>query len=179
MAFLLTGALAVTAQNKTLYDFKATTIDGKSFDLSLLKGKKLLIVNTASKCGFTKQYDGLQKLYEKYKDSNFTIIGFPANNFGSQEPGSNTEIEEFCKINFGVTFPLMSKISVSGADMDPIYQWLTKKSENGKFDAPVKWNFQKFMVDEKGNVAGVALSAEKPDSERITGWIEGKSISEK
>ena len=166
---------AVIAQIKTLYDFKTTTIDGEPFDLSSLKGKKVLIVNTASKCGFTTQYEGLQKLYEKYKDQNFVVIGFPANNFKNQEPGSNNEIKEYCTIHYGVTFPLMAKISVSGIDMDPIYKWLTSKSENGVLDAPVLWNFQKFMVDEKGCLVGVAMSAEKPDSEKILSWIEGKT----
>ena len=175
VSLFLMSVTAVTAQIKTLYDFKTTTIDGKPYDLSKLKGKKVLIVNTASKCGFTPQYEGLERLYEKYKKQNFVIIGFPANNFGKQEPGTNTEIKEFCTKNYGVTFPLMTKISVVGNDMDPIYKWLTSKSENGVLDAPVKWNFQKFMIDEKGHVVGVALSAEKPESEKIIDWIEGKT----
>jgi len=165
----------VSAQTKTLYDFKATTIDGKTFDFSSLRGKKVLIVNTASKCGFTPQYKGLESLYNRFKDQNFVIIGFPANNFGSQEPGTNSEIKEFCTKNYGVTFPMMSKISVKGSDMSPIYKWLTSKSENGVMDAPVKWNFQKFMIDGNGHLAGVAMSAEKPDSEKIIDWIEGKT----
>jgi glutathione peroxidase len=171
---LVMSFTGISAQTKTFYDFKTTDIDGKSFDLSSLKGKKVLVVNTASKCGFTPQYKALEQLYERFKDQNFVIIGFPANNFGSQEPGTNSEIKEFCTKNYGVTFPMMSKISVKGNDMDPIYQWLTSKSENGVLDAPVKWNFQKFMVDENGHLAGVALSAEKPDSEKIIDWIEGK-----
>ena len=175
--FLISAGGAM-AQVKTLYDFKSTTIDGEPFDFSSLKGKKVLIVNTASKCGFTPQYEGLEKLYKQYKDQNFTVIGFPANNFKEQEPGTNSEIKEYCTLKFGVTFPLMSKISVSGSDMDPIYKWLTSKSENGVMDAPVKWNFQKFMVDENGHVAGVAMSAEKPDSERIKNWIEGKTAQQ-
>lgn len=175
LGLLLMSVIGVEAQIGTLYDFKTTTIDGQPFNLSTLKGKKVLIVNTASKCGFTPQYEGLQKLYEKYKDQNFVIIGFPANNFKNQEPGSNNEIKEYCRSHYGVTFPLMAKISVSGDDMDPLYKWLTSKSENGVLDAPVKWNFQKFMVDENGHVAGVAWSAEKPDSERIIKWIEGKT----
>jgi glutathione peroxidase len=172
--FLLNATFAIAGQ-KTLYDFKTKTIDGKPFDLSTLKGKKVLIVNTASKCGFTPQYEGLEKLYEKYKDSNFVIIGFPANNFKNQEPGTNSEIKEYCTTKWGVTFPMMAKISVSGSDIDPIYKWLTSKSENGVLDAPVKWNFQKFMIDENGHVAGVAMSAEKPNSEKIIDWIEGKT----
>jgi glutathione peroxidase len=175
IGLLVMSFTGISAQTKSLYDFKTVTIDGKPFDLSTLKGKKVLIVNTASKCGFTPQYKALESLYERYKDQNFVIIGFPANNFGSQEPGTNSEIREFCTTNYGVTFPLMSKISVKGDDMDPIYKWLTSKSENGVLDAPVKWNFQKFMIDENGHVAGVALSAEKPDSERIIDWIENKT----
>jgi glutathione peroxidase len=175
VVLLLMNVTGVTAQIKTLYDFKTTTIDGKPFELSTLRGKKVLIVNTASKCGFTPQYEGLQRLYEKYKGQNFVIIGFPANNFKNQEPGSNSEIKEYCSVHYGVTFPLMAKISVSGIDMDPIYKWLTSKSENGIMDAPVLWNFQKFMVDENGHLAGVAMSAEKPDSQRIINWIESKT----
>ena len=169
MAILLTGA--VSAQ-KSLHSFKTQTIDGKEFDLASLKGKKVLVVNTASKCGLTPQYKELEALYNKYKDRNFVIIGFPANNFLSQEPGTNDEIKEFCTINYGVTFPMMTKISVKGKDQDPIYQWLTQKSENGKMDASVSWNFQKFMVDENGNLVDVVSPRESPMSEKITGWIE-------
>jgi len=175
LGLFLMSLTGVTAQTKTLYNFKTTTIDGKPFDLSKLKGKKVLIVNTASKCGFTPQYEGLERLYEKYKGQNFTIIGFPANNFKQQEPGTNKKIKEFCSKNYGVKFPMMHKISVVGNDMDPLYKWLTSKAENGVLDAPIKWNFQKFMVDEKGHLVGVALSAEKPESEKIINWIEGKT----
>lgn len=164
-----------SAQVKSLYDFKPTSIDGKEFDFSKLKGKKVLIVNTASKCGFTPQYKELEQLYEKYKDRNFIIIGFPSNDFKEQEPGTNKEIKEFCTVNYGVTFPLMAKTSVTGDHMDPVYKWLTRKSENGKFDAPVKWNFQKFMVNERGELEGVAFSAEKPLSDKIISWIEDGS----
>lgn len=173
IALIITG-ISVTAQTKTLFDFKTTTITGEKFDLSSLKGKKILIVNTASKCGFTPQYEALEKLYEKYKNKNFIIIGFPANNFKEQEPGTNKEIAEFCTKNYGVTFPMMAKISVSGSDIDPVYKWLTNKSENGRFDAPVKWNFQKYMIDEKGQLVDFVLSAEKPDSKKITDWIEAQ-----
>ena len=169
--------LGAIAQNKTLYDFKATTLDGKTFDLSSLKGKKVLVVNTASKCGLTPQYATLQKLYDTYKDRNFVIIGFPANNFAQQEPGTNAEIQEFCKLNYGVTFPMMSKISVKGDDIAPIYKWLTMKSLNGVTDAEVQWNFQKFMVDEQGNLVGFVSPKEKPDSEKIINWIEGKKTN--
>ena len=162
------------SQVKTLYNFKAKTIEGNDFDFSQLKGKKVLIVNTASKCGFTPQYEDLQKLYETYGGDKFTIIGFPANNFLHQEPGSNEEIVEFCKKNYGVTFQMMEKISVKGDDIDPIYNWLTKKSENGVMDAPVKWNFQKFMIDENGKLVDYLSSKEKPMSDKIVNWIKGQ-----
>ena len=159
---------------KTLYDFKCKTIDGKDFDLSSLKGKKVLVVNTASKCGFTPQYADLEKLYKEYGGDKFTIIGFPANNFGHQEPGTNDTIKAFCTRNYGVTFQMMEKISVKGDDMDPLYKWLTKKSENGVKDAPVEWNFQKFMIDENGHWVDVAMSPEKPECDKIVNWIKGK-----
>lgn len=171
---LFISASMLSAQTRVLYDFKATTLDGQNFDLSSLKGKKVMVVNTASKCGLTPQYARLEKLYEQYKDRNFIIIGFPANNFASQEPGTNSEIKEFCTKNYGVTFPMMSKISVKGEDIHPIYKWLTSKSENNVLDAPVQWNFQKFLVDEKGQVADVAFPKELPDEEKIIQWIEGK-----
>jgi glutathione peroxidase len=174
---LMMFVLGAMAQNKTLYDFKATSLDGQAFDLSSLKGKKVLVVNTASKCGFTPQYATLQKLYETYKDRNFVIIGFPANNFMKQEPGTNAEIKEFCTKNYGVTFPMMSKISVKGDNIDPLYKWLTSKSLNGVIDAEVQWNFQKFMIDEQGKLVGFASPKEKPDSEKITNWIEGKTTN--
>jgi glutathione peroxidase len=164
----------IDKRTKILYDFKAKTIEGRDFDFSSLKGKKVMIVNTASLCGFTPQYADLEKLYTMYKDSGFTIIGFPANNFGSQEPGSNTEIKALCSSKYNVTFRMMEKISVEGDDIHPLYKWLTEKSENGVQDAPVKWNFQKFLIDENGNWAGVAMSKESPLSERIISWIRGK-----
>jgi glutathione peroxidase len=173
LAMVLSVA-GLSAQNKVLYNFKASTLDGQNFDLSSLKGKKIMVVNTASKCGLTPQYALLEKLYEKYKDQNFVIIGFPANNFGSQEPGSNSEIKTFCTQNYGVTFPMMSKISVKGADIDPLYAWLTSKAQNGVIDAPVQWNFQKFLINENGQLADVAFPKELPDEEKIIRWIEGK-----
>lgn len=154
------------------FDFVVNDIDGKTFKMSDLKGKKVMIVNVASKCGFTPQYEPLQLLYDKYRDQNFVIIGFPANNFMSQEPGSNAEIKEFCSSQYNVTFPMMSKISVKGEDIHPLYQWLTQKSLNGIQDSEVKWNFQKYMVDGNGKLVGVAYSRENPGSERIVNWIE-------
>ncbi|MDP4270986.1 MAG: glutathione peroxidase, partial [Bacteroidota bacterium] len=128
--------------------------------------------NVASKCGFTPEYSKLQALYLKYKDRNFVIVGFPANNFKEQEPGTNEEIRQFCTLNYQVTFPLMSKISVKGEDMHPIYHWLTEKKQNGVFDAPVKWNFQKFLIDEKGNLIGFMEPGKNPDYDKISRWIE-------
>lgn len=164
----------VTSAQKNFYSFTTKTIDGKEFKLSSLKGKKVLVVNTASKCGLTPQYEGLQSLYKKYGGDKFVVIGFPANNFLSQEPGSNSEIKQFCTSEYQVTFPMMEKISVKGDDIDPIYKWLTTKSLNGKLDADVTWNFQKFMIDENGNLIDFASPRTKPDDEKIIKWIEGK-----
>lgn len=157
---------------QSFHDFKTVTLEGEEINLSKYKGKKILIVNTASKCGLTPQYEGLQKLYEKYKGENFIIIGFPANNFAKQEPGSNDEIKEFCTINYGVTFPMMHKISVKGDNMDPIYAWLTSKEENGVANSGVKWNFQKYLIDEEGKWVGVVAPRKSPDSKEIVYWIE-------
>jgi glutathione peroxidase len=170
---LITMTIITQAQNKmSFYDFKVTSIDGQPFDLSALKGKKVLVVNVASRCGHTPQYAQLEELYLKYKDSDFVIIGFPANNFLGQEPGTNAEIKEFCTSKYNVTFPMMSKISVKGKDMDPLYKWLTSKDKNGVLDAPVKWNFQKFMINEQGQVAGFAAPGDDPFDEKIVSWIE-------
>lgn len=158
---------------KSFHDFKVKDINGKEFDLADLKGKKVLVVNVASKCGLTPQYEELQTLYEHYKERDFVVIGFPANNFNEQEPGTNAEIKEFCEVNYGVTFPMMDKISVAGDDQAPLYQWLTQKSENGILDQEVTWNFQKFMVDEEGHLVDVALPRESPMSEKIVDWITG------
>jgi len=172
---LMTMTVLASAQaTKSFYSFKATTIDGKPFDLSTLKGKKVLVVNTASKCGNTPQYAQLEELYKKYGSDQFVIIGFPANNFLSQEPGTNAQIKEFCTKNYGVTFPMMSKISVKGKDQDPLYTWLTNKSENGVMDAPVKWNFQKFMIDENGHLVDFVAPGTSPMTDKIVNWIEGK-----
>ena len=161
----------INAQQKSFYDFTVKTIDGKELSLSTFKGKKVLVVNVASKCGFTPQYAKLEELYTKYGKDNFVIIGFPANNFLHQEPGSNEEIKEFCTLNYGVTFPMMSKISVKGKDIAPLYKWLTSKSENGVQDAKVGWNFHKFLIDENGKWAASYGSATDPLSKEITEWI--------
>src|SRR5690606_3025136 len=159
----------------TIYDYKVESINGDEFDFADLKGKKILIVNTASKCGFTPQFDGLEELYQKYKDQNFVVIGFPSNDFGQQDPGSNEEIAEFCKINYGVSFPMMSKISVKGDSIAPIYQFLTQKDLNGKKNSSVKWNFQKYLINEDGTFEDYFYSITNPDSKKISKWIESKS----
>jgi glutathione peroxidase len=161
-----------TCSAPNLYGFTVKTIDGKDFALSSLKGKKVMIVNVASKCGLTPQYVLLQELYDQYKDKNFVIIGFPANNFGKQEPGTNKEIKEFCTANYGVTFQMMEKISVKGDDIAPLYKWLTTKAENGVGDAEVTWNFQKFLIDEEGHWVKSIAPKESPQSKEIISWIE-------
>lgn len=158
---------------ENIYQFNVKTLTGEDFDFSSLKGKKILVVNTASKCGFTPQYEDLQKLYDTYKNDNFTIVGFPANNFNQQEPGTNSEIASFCQENYGVTFPMMAKISVKGEDMHPLYQFLTQKRKNGFKDSEVKWNFQKYLIDENGHVVNVYLSKTLPTDEAIVNWIKG------
>lgn len=152
---------------KSIYDFKAEALEGGTIDFSMFKGKKILIVNTASECGYTKQYEGLQKLYDTYKEK-LVIVGFPANNFGGQEPGNNETIAAFCKKNYGVTFPMAAKVSVTGNDIAPIFKWLTSKTENGVMDAEIKWNFGKFLLDEKGNLMQYYPSKVTPMSEEIT-----------
>jgi len=157
---------------KTFFDFKAKTIDEKEYDFSSLKGKKILVVNTASECGYTPQYADLEKLFKQFGAEKFMIIGFPANNFGSQEPGTNKEIAEFCKKNYDVSFLMFEKISVKGNDIYPIYQWLTQKSENGVADVEVKWNFQKFLIDENGKLVKSIPHKENPMSEEIINWLK-------
>ncbi|MDR2953687.1 MAG: glutathione peroxidase [Prevotella sp.] len=165
-------SISMVQEDKSLYSFKVKDIDGKDFSMSSLKGKKVLIVNVASKCGLTPQYEKLQQLYEKYKDKNFVVIGFPANNFNGQEPGTNEEIKTFCTLEYNVSFPMMAKIDVVGENKAPIYKWLTEKKENGKMDAEVSWNFQKFMVDEEGNLVDMVSPREDPFSDKIIKWIE-------
>lgn len=157
---------------KTIYDFKVTDLTGAPFDFASLKGKKIMIVNTASRCGLTPQYKDLQKVYEQYKGNNFVIVGFPANNFGSQEPGSDSEIASFCSKNYGVTFPMMSKISVKGNDMHEVYQFLTQKSQNGLQDSEVGWNFQKYLVSADGKLEKVIAPNVSPTDSSIVDWIK-------
>jgi glutathione peroxidase len=163
--------MAFTSSTKNLHSFKAKTLEGKEFDFASLKGKKVLIVNTASECGYTPQYKELQSLYVKYSSKNFVIIGFPCNDFGGQEPGTGAEIKSFCQKNYGVTFQMMEKVSIASS---PVYKWLTTKTENGVLDAVVKWNFNKFLIDEKGNLVKYLPSSVKPMDTEITNWIEGK-----
>ncbi len=159
---------------KSFYDFKTKTLEGEEFDFSDLKGKKVLIVNTASKCGYTYQYKELEELYNKYKSKGFTIIGFPANNFGFQEPGSDEKIADFCEKNYGVSFPMMSKSDVKGKSKNALYAWLSSKELNGKQDAKVSWNFNKFLVDENGEWQAHFGSKTSPLAPEIISFIEGK-----
>ena len=160
------------AEQQTIYQFKVQDIDGKTFDFATLKGKKIMIVNTASKCGLTPQYEQLEALYDKYKNKNFVIVGFPANDFMSQEPGSDKEIAQFCQLNYGVSFPIMSKISVKGKDMHPVYHYLTEKAKNGLEDNKVEWNFQKYLIDENGHLVRVVSPRVLPNDQSIVAWIE-------
>ncbi len=155
----------------SIYDFKVTSLTGSTIDFSQYKGKKILIVNTASKCGFTPQYAELEKLYEKYKGT-MVIVGFPANNFLYQEPGSNEEISSFCQKNYGVTFPMAEKISVKGSNTAPIYQWLTNEKYNKYKSTSVKWNFQKYLINEKGDLVAVFDPATKPMDAEVIAAIE-------
>jgi len=157
---------------ENIYQFKVSDLYGSEFDFSSLKGKKVMVVNTASECGLTPQYADLQKLYDQYKDQDFVIVGFPANNFGGQEPGSDEQIASFCKENYGVTFPMMSKISVKGDDKHQVYQFLTEKSKNGLQDSEVAWNFQKYLIDGNGELAMVIEPRTLPTDPSIVKWIE-------
>lgn len=161
-----------TTMKQSIYQFKTEDLSGNTFDFALLKGKKILVVNTASKCGLTPQYEQLEEIYKQYKDKNFVIVGFPANNFASQEPGTNEEIGAFCQKNYGVTFPMMGKISVKGDDMNEIYQFLTQKSKNGLQDSEVEWNFQKYLLDENGQLVKVISPKTLPTDESIVSWIK-------
>lgn len=156
---------------QSIYSFKVEDLEGKEFDFASLKGKKIMVVNTASKCGLTPQYKDLQALYEEYKDKGLVIIGFPANDFMKQEPGTNEEIGAFCQKNYGVTFPMMSKISVKGKEMHPLYQFLTQKSQNGLQDSDVEWNFQKYLLNEKGELEKVISPRTSPKDKEIIDWL--------
>ena len=156
----------------SIHQFKVEALDGSEFDFSSLKGKKILVVNTASKCGLTPQYQKLQQLYEKYQNKGFEIIGFPANDFLRQEPGTDEEIAQFCSINYGVTFQMMSKIKVTGKDKHQIYKFLTQKALNGSFDSSVAWNFQKYLLDENGFLIKKIAPRKSPLDSEIISWLE-------
>ena len=179
---LITLAHLFAQENKTniqkenssmdnINDITVLDMNNKEIKLSDYNGKILMIVNVASECGYTKQYAGLQAIYEIYKPKGFEILAFPCNDFGGQEPGTNSEIQEFCKKNYGVSFPMAAKISVKGDDTAPIYKWLCNKTENGILDAEIKWNFGKFLLDEKGNLLNYFPSKVEPMSEEITGKL--------
>ncbi len=170
MKTLLLTILAMSFSSTALFDFKVKNIEGSTIDLTAFKGKKILIVNTASECGFTPQYEDLQKLYSTYKDK-LVIIGFPANNFGEQEPGTNSEIKSFCSKNYGVTFPMMGKVSVKGNGIDPLFAWLTTEP-NPDFTGDIKWNFEKFLLDENGKLIHRFKTRTSPMSDEIVNLIK-------
>lgn len=157
---------------ETIYQYKVEDLSGNAFDFASLKGKKVMIVNTASKCGLTPQYKDLEAIYKQYKDKGFVIVGFPANNFASQEPGTNAEIGAFCQQNYGVTFPMMDKVSVKGDDICEVYKFLTQKSKNGLQDSEVEWNFQKYLINEKGELVKVIKPKTLPTDPEIINWIK-------
>ncbi len=169
---VMTTIQAEEQNMNNIYDFKMVNIQGDTLKLSEYVGKVLLIVNTASKCGFTYQYEGLEKLYETYKNQGLVILGFPANNFLKQEPGTDKEIASFCQINYGVTFPMFSKISVKGKDMHPLYQYLTSKTTNPEFSGKISWNFNKFLISKEGKIINRFGSKDKPESDKIIQAIE-------
>lgn len=169
-SLLLTILISATLTGGSVYDYKVPGLDGSTIDFSAFKGKKILIVNTASECGLTPQYEGLEKLYEKYK-SKLVIVGFPANNFGGQEPGSNSDIKEFCKKNYGVSFPMAEKISVKGNDTHELYKYLKAEAAAKGFTDPVTWNFGKFLINEKGELVATFSPRTTPMSEEILKWL--------
>ncbi|WP_264550885.1 glutathione peroxidase [Flavobacterium sp. N2038] len=158
---------------ENIYQFKVEDLSGNTFDFASLKGKKVMIVNTASKCGLTPQYKDLEAVYKEYKDKGFVIVGFPANNFAEQEPGTNKEIQTFCQQNYGVTFPMMDKVSVKGDDMCAVYKFLTQKSKNGLQDSEVEWNFQKYLINEKGELVKVIKPKTLVTEPEVINWIKG------
>ena len=172
MKALFILAMSAVLTGGSIYDFKVKGLEGNEIDFSTYKGKYIIVVNTASNCGYTPQYEELEQLYKTYKD-NLVIVGFPANNFGGQEPGSNAEIKEFCKRNYGVTFPMAEKVSVKGDDIHPLFQFLTEEAKKIETPDPViKWNFTKFLIDRNGKLLKVFPSKVKPMSEEITGYLK-------
>jgi len=162
---------SLLSAQKSFHDFTVKDINGFDYKLSQFQGKKVLVVNTASKCGLTPQYEDLEKLYREYQDKGFVIVGFPSNDFAGQEPGTNEEIAIFCSTKYEVSFPMMSKIKVKGEGIHPVYHWLTKASENGVEDSRVSWNFQKYMIDEQGALVGHVPPRKKPHCREIMEWL--------
>ena len=158
----------------SLYDLKTETLQGTPADLGAYRGKVTLVVNTASECGYTPQYEGLQKIYDQYKDRGFVVLGFPANNFMGQEPGTEAEIKEFCTLKYNVTFPMFSKISVTGSDQHPLYGYLANKATNPEFPGDISWNFNKFLIDKNGKIVGRWGSKDKPEDEAVTRAVEAQ-----
>lgn len=167
-----TNDIITPMTKETIYQFKVEDLSGKTFNFATLKGKKIIVVNTASKCGLTPQYKDLEAVYKEYKDKGLVIVGFPANNFASQEPGTNEEIATFCQMNYGVTFPMMDKVSVKGDDMAAIYQFLTQKSKNGLQDSTVEWNFQKYLINENGELEKVISPRVLVTDPEVLNWIK-------
>ena len=166
MCSLLTKTMSQTTPSESIYNIKINSLDGKPVDLSIYKGKYILFVNVASKCGFTGQYEDLQKLYDTYKE-NLMIIGVPCNQFGGQEPGTASDIQQFCSLNYGVSFLMTEKVDVKGKNQHPLYQWLTTKAKNGKTNSSVKWNFQKYLIDRNGHLIDYYFSITNPMSDKI------------
>jgi len=159
-------------KERSIYEFTVNDIDGNPVTFEIFRNKVILIVNVASKCGFTPQYKGLQKLYEEFKDEGFLILGFPANNFLSQEPGTDSEIKQFCSLNYNVSFPMFSKISVKGNDISPLYEFLTDKETNPHFSGKIKWNFTKFLINRNGDIVDRFAPMTKPDSKKVKNRVE-------
>jgi len=173
LLFSITVAAVSAQQSNSIYDYKLTDINGKMFDMSELKGKKVLLVNTATQCGFSSQDTDMEKLYNDYKDKNFVVVAIPSNDFGNKEPGSNEEIKSYVK-EHNLKFPVMAKTEVTGDKEDPLYKWLTSKDLNGVMDTKVSWNYQKYMIDENGKLVGVVEPKESPTSDKVISWIEEK-----
>jgi glutathione peroxidase len=172
LGFIFNPSPTAPPAEKSMYEFTLKDIDGKDVKLDAYKHKAVMIVNTASKCGLTPQYEGLQKIYDKYKDQGFVVLGFPANNFMGQEPGTEKDIKEFCTLNYKVSFPMFSKISVKGADQHPFYTFLTNKESNPDFDGDISWNFEKFLIDKNGKVVARFSPKTLPDSPEVVTAIE-------
>jgi len=181
IAFIALGMRKIVQKKETpipqdaqnIYQFTVKDLQGNIFDFSELKGKKIMVVNTASKCGLTPQYKQLQALHEKYRDKGLVIVAFPSNDFLKQEPGTATEIAAFCELNYGITFPVLGKIKVKGKKKHPVYTFLTEKSKNGLKDSRVKWNFQKYLINREGVLEKVISPKTKPDAPEVLDWIEG------